>query len=135
MIRAPASAGELLRRVHADSEWAPPYSEYVYWDIDLTTEPATVRLRDTDNFRAFHVEASGPRDAIEAALSPYGRWVDGFAWFRPEAIREAAGDRAKAPTWQAGFDAMIEYARDHGYSSDDGCLRAHVEWRDDTGGA
>ena len=70
--------------------------------VDLTTEPPAVTLRDTDSFRGLHYEASGPADAIVAVLSPSGRWLDGFAWFQTEAIRQAAGNRTKGATTAGG---------------------------------
>lgn len=102
----------------------------MYWHIDLRPSPATVQLMDVDNFRAFQIEATGPREAMAAALAPYGRWEDDHGWFDPDAVRRAAGDRAADPAWQEGFEAMTAYAREHDYLADDGFLRAHVEWQD-----
>jgi hypothetical protein len=60
-------------------------------------------------------------------LAPHGR-VDGeHAWITTEAVMALAGDAAD-DAWQAGFDGMIDYARGHGFLSEDGTsIRAHLE--------
>lgn len=99
-------------------------------DIDLSPKPPTVRLADQDNFRAFKIEAAGPRDRIGEAIAPYGRWDGEHAWFDPAPVRELAGGRGAQDDWQQGFAALRSYAAEHGYTGEDGSLRAHVEWRD-----
>src|SRR4051812_6135672 len=102
----------------------------MYFDVDLNAEPATVQLADVDNFRAFQIAASGPKERLGDALAPYGRWDGEYAWFQPERVRELAGERGGAEDWNKGFEALQGYAAEHGYTGDDGTLRAHVEWRD-----
>ncbi len=102
----------------------------MHFDIDLSPEPATVRLADQDNFRAFQIEASGPRDRLADAIAPYGRWDGEHAWFDPARVQELAGERGAQADWQQGFSALRSYAAEHGYTGQDGSLRAHVEWRD-----
>jgi hypothetical protein len=97
--------------------------------IDLNAERADVTLRDVDNFRAFQIEAVGHRHSMDEAIVPYGRWDGDHVWLRPDAVKEAAGARGRDAEWQAGFQAMITYAEQHGYLGDDGSLRAHVERR------
>ncbi len=103
----------------------------MYFEVDLNAEPASVRLADADNFRAFQIEASGPRERIAQALEPYGQWDGDHAWLKPTRVRELAGERARQQEWQHGFKALQTYAAEHGYLREDGLLRAHVEWQDE----
>lgn len=98
------------------------------WNIDLDSVPPAVTLTDVGDFGDFQIEARGPRDRIAGALAPYARWEDGYAWFRPDAVREAAGERAASDEWQAGFQALQAYAGENGFLHEDGSIRAHVEW-------
>lgn len=102
----------------------------MYFDVDLNADVPTVSLQDIDNFRAFQIEAAGPRDRIADALAPYASWDGEHAWFDPARVQDLAGDRGLDADWQQGFAALRGYAAEHGYSGDDGTLRAHVEWRD-----
>ena len=44
------------------------------------------------------------------------------------ALRAAAQARATAEDWSAGFDGMVEHAREKGWLTDDGtALQVHVE--------
>lgn len=102
----------------------------MYFDVDLNAEVPTMSLQDLDNFHAFQIEARGPRDRMADALSAYATWDGEHAWFEPARVRDLAGDRAHDADWQRGFDALREYAVEHGYTGDGGTLRAHVEWRE-----
>jgi hypothetical protein len=85
-------------------------------------------LDDIDNFKAFKVAASCGADAVAQALTPFGRldaegraWISG-AWL----LEKGRPDDAK---WLAGFGAMQDYARAHGWvdpATDR--IRAHVEY-------
>ena len=50
------------------------------------------------------------------------------------ALRRMAEDAARVegttldPEWERKFGGMVEYAATKGWTSDDGALRAHVEW-------
>lgn len=101
----------------------------MYFDIDLSADPPTVSLQDIDNFRAFQIEARGPKTRMGEALAPYGRWDGEHAWFDPERVVDLAGARGQDPEWQQGFAGLRAYADEHGYTGEDGSLRAHVEWR------
>lgn len=102
----------------------------MYFDIDLNATPPTVALADADNFRAFQIEATGPADRLGEAIAPYGRWDGEHAWFDPEKVKQLAGERARSEDWQQGFAGLSAYAAEHGYTGEDGSLRAHVEWRE-----
>lgn len=102
----------------------------MHFEVDLTAASPTVRLADVDNFRAFQVEASGPRERIGEALAGVGRWDGEYAWFTPDRVRELAGERGDEADWQEGFARLQEFAAAHGYTGEDGTLRAHVEWRE-----
>lgn len=102
----------------------------MYFHVDLNDSVPSVSLQDIENFRAFQIEATGPRDRMADALAPYGSWDGEHAWFLPSRVQDLAGDRGLEADWQKGFAALRDYAAEHGYTGDDGALRAHVEWRD-----
>ena len=102
----------------------------MYFDVDLSAAPPTVRLAELDDFRAFQIEAAGPRERMADAIGPYGRWDGEYAWFEPHKVAELAGARGAQADWQEGFERLRAYAAAHGYTGQDGSLRAHVEWRD-----
>lgn len=102
----------------------------MYFDVDLNPDVPTVSLQDIDNFGAFQIEAAGPRDRIAAALAPYASWDGEYAWFDAARVQDLAGDRGREADWQQGFVALRTYASEHGYTGDDGALRAHIEWHD-----
>ena len=102
----------------------------MYFAVDLNAQPPTVTLEDADNFRAFQIEASGPRDRMGDAIAPYGRWDGEHAWFEADKVVELAGERGRAEDWQQSFSGLKDYAASHGWTADDGGLRAHVEWSD-----
>lgn len=86
----------------------------MYIEIDLTTVPPEVCLREPDRFDELHVEV---------------RRTD-HVRVRPEHLLELAGDRAQEPRWREGFEAMIAYAARRGWVDEQG-VRAHVESLDD----
>ena len=85
-------------------------------------------LDDIDNLRAFKVSAACDADGIARALSGFGRLdAEGHAWIsRAWLLENGRPDDAK---WLAGFGAMQDYARTHGWvdlATDS--IRAHVEY-------
>ncbi len=91
---------------------------------------ASVSLMDPTAFTAFHVAvAGGPVDdpGLGALLAPYGRLDGDHAWITTDGVSRLAGDAADAD-WHAGFSAMVDFARNSGFLSDDGtAIRAHIE--------
>ncbi len=113
--------------------------------VDLSA--GGVSLRHRDDVMRFAVRAipqhagegedEGALGPLAAALSLHdaGR-VDstGTVFVPPIAVRQlateaAAGEgRALDPGWEAGFAGMLEYATGQGWVTDDGSIRAHIEW-------
>lgn len=68
----------------------------------------------------------GPSD-VDAILRAAGLGTadQEHAWLDIEALRELCG--IEDDRWHSDFDAMIRYARDHGWTSEDGrWVRAHL---------
>jgi hypothetical protein len=85
-----------------------------------------VELAEPSDFTRFHVEIQGDGD-LAAVLAPFGRLDGEHAWIDVEALASLAGADADAQ-WRTGLDAMVGYARENGFLSDDGAaIRAHLE--------
>lgn len=97
--------------------------------IDTTNPSPLVSLDDPENFAAFSVAASGPRDAFADAVAGIGRYDGEHIFVRPEALRGLAGALAQDDAWSSKLDGMISYADQHGWVDGDGAIRAHIEWR------
>lgn len=90
------------------------------------------RLEDADNFREFKVVAAGGRNALAVLQEKFasaGRMEnDQHCWVNPDWIcaQVPEGDE---PAWQAGFQKMLDFARNKGWvDPQDGTIRAHIEW-------
>ena len=83
----------------------------MYIEIDPSVVPATSVLHEADDFTSFKV-------VVRAAA---------HAWVPAESLERLAAGRAADPEWRHGFDAMLAYARQHGWVQD-GAVRAHIEW-------
>jgi hypothetical protein len=113
--------------------------------VDLFT--GDVRLRDGDDLERFSVRVlpGGPGDglksgalgALAAALSMQGAGTvepGGDVIVPPGAVRRLAGKAAASEghgvgdQWEGGFARMLEDASTRGWTTDDGSIRAHVEW-------
>jgi hypothetical protein len=100
-------------------------------DVDLRTRPAAVRLAEPDDFRAFKIVARGPEAELEPAVEAFGRMTgDGYVFVDIAALRRLAGERGRDGAWLGSLDAMVEYARAHGWTDGAGAIRGHVQ-RDD----
>lgn len=90
-----------------------------------------ITLEQPDDFTAFHVAVAGGDVADErlaGALAPHGRLEGDHAWIEVDAVRALAGEAATTEAWQAGFDAMVDYARSKGFLDGSGdAIRAHLE--------
>jgi hypothetical protein len=80
--------------------------------IDITTVPPRATLLDADDFERFDVVITNAEHAFIA----------------PDCLRRLAGERAADPEWTERLERMLEYARSHGWTGDDGSIRAHIEW-------
>jgi len=113
--------------------------------VDLST--GGVVLRRHEDMERFSVQAlplhpgDGPAEgalgALAAALSVHGVGTvgpDGDVLVPTAAVRRLAVDAAHqhggglGPVWETGFCGMVDDAATKGWTSDDGSLRAHVEW-------
>lgn len=84
----------------------------MYIEIDLSTVPPTIVLREPDDFQAFKVLVREADDTFVA----------------PDALRALAGDRAEDPAWAAQLEGMLGYAASKGWLREsDGAIQAHVE--------
>src|SRR3954452_21713043 len=104
----------------------------MYVDVDLTSDPADVVLRDPDDFGSLKVvvrDAGAGPVALHDALEGIG-WLDarGNAMLHTTALKHMAtslGGRGEGPR---GFDRMVESAGSHGWVALGGsALRAHCE--------
>ena len=100
--------------------------------IGGTEEHPEARVVDIDNLTSLHL-ALGEVDDEEAGevlvSSGLGRMGDGdVAFLDAAALRATAEPRASTPDWATRWEAMINYARDKGWLSDDGAsIQVHVE--------
>lgn len=113
--------------------------------VDLST--GDVVLRRHQDLKHFSVQArlvhpgdgpaQGALGALSAALRVHEVGVvgpDGDVLVPTAAVRRLAVDAAKEdgmtldPGWEAEFTGMVQYAATKGWTSEDGALRAHVEW-------
>ncbi|MCK9249898.1 MAG: hypothetical protein M0P31_13115 [Solirubrobacteraceae bacterium] len=92
-----------------------------------------VALAEPDDLTRFHVEVDHavPADALPDVVHATGiGHVDGDGVaVAPHAIRRLAGVRPAA--WERDLEAMIAFAAQRGWVTDDGYVRAHVEWTAD----
>jgi hypothetical protein len=100
-------------------------------DVDLRTRPAAVRLVEPDDFRAFKIVARGPEAKLEPAVEAFGRMTDdGYVFVDIAALRQLAGERGRDGAWLESLDAMVEYARAHGWTDGTDAIRGHVQRND-----
>jgi hypothetical protein len=113
--------------------------------VDLST--GGVMLREREDMRRFSVQAlplhpgDGPAEgalgALAAALSVHAVGTvgpDGDVLVPTAAVRRLAADAAREDgasldsAWEHEFNGMVTYAATKGWTSEDGSLRAHIEW-------
>lgn len=113
--------------------------------VDLST--GGVMLREREDMERFSVQAlplhpgDGPADgalgALAAALSVHGAGTvgpEGDVLVPTAAVRRLASDAARQDGtdlesgWEHEFDGMVAFATSKGWTSDDGSLRAHIDW-------
>jgi len=86
----------------------------MYIEIDISTIPPAVTLRDPDDFTGFKVVTTRPE----------------HSYVEPGTLRQLAGDRAEDSAWLADLDGMLAYAQSKGWVREDGAVRAHLESAD-----
>lgn len=90
------------------------------------------RLEGAADFKRFSIQlnpapTTGTNADLHAALAPVGvADGDSHAWVRPDALR-ALSPQAGHPDWEEGFAAMLRFAGQHGWTDDQGRIRAHIE--------
>jgi hypothetical protein len=80
--------------------------------IDMSRVPPAVELLDVDDHTSLKIVSTQPE----------------HSYIAPETLRALAGEAAAEPEWDERFQRMLEYARRHGWTRDDGAVRAHIEW-------
>lgn len=89
--------------------------------------PGEVVLEAPDDFRHFAIRIDGGGQPRAAWLAGWARPDgDAHAWVDPDAVRRLAPNR-ESPDWQAGFAAMLDFARKHDWLDAHGHIRAHIE--------
>jgi hypothetical protein len=98
-------------------------------DVDLLAAPATVRLVEPEDFRAFKIVARGPAKELGSAIERFGRLTgEGHVLVDVTALPALAGERGRDRDWLASLDAMVDYARARGWTDGGGAIRGHVQW-------
>jgi hypothetical protein len=90
----------------------------MYIEVDLSTLPPALLLREVENFRELKVVATA---VAETTISP-------------DAMRGMLADEPREEGWDARLEEMIAAAAVHGWVAEDGSVRAHLEWRPADGG-
>lgn len=89
------------------------------------------RLEGADDLRRFSIAMDERlRGSAREALAPVGIPVTSeatHAWVRPDAVR-ALSPLAGNEEWEAGFANMRAFAEDHGWTGEDGGIRAHIDY-------
>ena len=80
-------------------------------------------LEDADNFKAFKVVIAPA--APSAAFAAIGRRDGGHVWVNPAWLK--TNGRPEDPTWLAGLEKMLGFAKGAGWLDETGAVRAHVE--------
>jgi len=80
--------------------------------MELHADLILTELRDASDFGSLKVVASQPS----------------HIWVTREELASLAGKVAEDPAWLQGLEKMFDYAASHGWLSEDGAVRAHVEW-------
>ena len=78
----------------------------------MNSVPPAVELLDVDDLTSLKIVSAQPE----------------HSYIAPETLRALAGDAVADPEWDERFQSMLEYARSHGWTRDDGAVRAHIEW-------
>ena len=108
----------------------------------IITVPAgggTVTVAEPDNFKQFHLQADG-MDVREVAAAlgeaAHEKGDGAHLWVSIDAVRGWVGEQGQqeqsqslSQDWEDGFSAMLEFAKGHGWISEDGShVQAHIEW-------
>jgi hypothetical protein len=99
--------------------------------VDLTADPPVVGLREPEDCKRFHVEASGgagSRLGQTLESQGVGRLAGDDAMITIDSVRQLAAGRVP-DGWEDDFGAMVAYAGSKGWLDETGtAIQAHVEW-------
>ena len=76
--------------------------------IDVSTAPPQTRLLESEDLKSFKAEVT----------------VGSHLWVAPTELERLGPADAE---WKQGLEAMIAFAAEHGWTDDEGRVRAHVE--------
>lgn len=102
----------------------------------IITVPASggiITVAQPDNFKQFHLAAEG-LDVREVAAvlgdAAHEKGDGAHLWVSIDAVRGwVRGHQALSQEWEAGFSAMLEFAKGHGWINEAGThVQAHIEW-------
>jgi hypothetical protein len=102
--------------------------------VQITAQAPAASVMHADNLTTLAVEVGTEvgRDQVPGKLGKLGRVEGDHVWLDIESLRRAAAPHDRA-TWQDDFDAMLEYARFHGWTDPEASVvRAHITWLSDT---
>jgi hypothetical protein len=83
------------------------------------------QLQDPTNFRELKVLWDLETPLANRGIAPAGHVAGEHVWLDPAWLREQG--QIYGLEWEKSFVAMIDYARDKGWTNVDGLVRAHIE--------
>ena len=105
----------------------------MYVLVNLTADPPTVSLEETEDCARFHLAVRGEDPGALGdvlAATDTGWLLEGQAFIRVEAIRQLSVGKV-GPRFDEDFSGMLSYAKAKGWlSGDETAIQAHI-----TGGA
>lgn len=95
--------------------------------IEIDQNDPVPQLMDPLTFTAFSVRSDAGPAVIDESLrcAGLGVVVANHAFIEPDALRRLAPRSAR--NWLSDLEAMIEFADQHGWTDEQGRLRAHIE--------
>jgi hypothetical protein len=100
--------------------------------VRVNLQARSVELVEPDNFKQFHVVASGPGldDDVADALGDGGRRCEtpSHVYVGIDLVRRLAASQVAA-NWDSGFENMLGFAHKMGWVDPSGAfIQAHIEW-------
>lgn len=91
------------------------------------TNSGAITLIAPSHFKQFEILVDEqPSALLDHAIARVGQRADDeHIWVNPQVIRFLSGKAGDAD-WEAGFDAMVGFARKYNWVNDDGLIRAHI---------
>ncbi|MGH9016876.1 MAG: hypothetical protein ACRDY1_03925 [Acidimicrobiales bacterium] len=104
----------------------------VHVSVDLGLAPPAVTLAEAEDCGRFDVVVIGPGDHGDLARALTGAavgTVEGDEVLVDVAAVERLARRSVGPGWDEEFAGMLDFARSKGWLTEEGAIRAHIEWR------